>query len=140
MVCFRCASLVLGLLAGSLFLGCGAVQQARVAAQRQQMANNLKQLGVAYHNYLDVNNKAPAGWQDLQTFLGPEIQQQLEAAGYTFIWGLKPADAKQGTSNTIIAHHANAATEGGHVLLLDGSVQQLTGPEIAEKLAAQSAP
>src|SRR5688500_1613361 len=117
MVRTRFFPLVASLLAAALFTGCGAVQQARVAAQRQQMANNLKQLGVAYHNYLDVNNKAPTGWQDLQTFLGPEIQQQLEAAGYTFIWGIKPADAKQGTSNTIIAHHANAATEGGHVLL-----------------------
>ena len=50
-------------------------------------------------------------------------------------------DATQGASQTIIAHTADAPTAGGAVLLHDGSVQQLTGPEVSEKLAAaQAAP
>ena len=39
-----------------------AVQSAREAARRAQCVNNLKQMGVAMHNYLSVNNTLPMGY------------------------------------------------------------------------------
>jgi prepilin-type N-terminal cleavage/methylation domain-containing protein/prepilin-type processing-associated H-X9-DG protein len=39
-----------------------AVQQAREAARRSQCKNNLKQIGVAFHNYIDVHSSFPPGF------------------------------------------------------------------------------
>jgi prepilin-type N-terminal cleavage/methylation domain-containing protein len=59
-----------------------AVQQAREAARRIQCVNNLKQIGIALHNYHDTAGSLPFGqggfgWNDWnpQTFLLPYIEQ-----------------------------------------------------------------
>ena len=137
----RLVGTLIALVAVSLITGCGAMEEARQAAKQQQTGHFLKALGLAYHNCHDATNKGPTDWAEAEKYeLPPEAKQVLESEGYTVVWGLKMSEAKQGTSNTIIAYQPKAKTEGGMVLLLDGSAQQLSGADVSEKLAAAAAP
>jgi prepilin-type N-terminal cleavage/methylation domain-containing protein/prepilin-type processing-associated H-X9-DG protein len=77
-----------------------AVQAAREAARRAQCVNNLKQLGLAFHNYHDTNLTFPPGELGLITglpqgtrymwtgFILPFIEQGTIANAYNFTLGM----------------------------------------------------
>jgi len=76
---------IIGILVGLLL---PAVQAAREAARRMSCSNNMKQLGLAMHNYHDVHRVFPYGFGENQEFWSALILPQLEQTNLhsTLVW------------------------------------------------------
>jgi hypothetical protein len=105
----------------------------------QTVKNNMKQIGLAYHNCVSSNRKPPAKWQDLMQFMEPGIiQTMLTDGSIVFIYDVGFMDMTEGSSNTILAYEKDADNKGLRVVLFgDGSVDILPEYEFQAKPKAQ---
>ena len=129
---FRFISLYLCFIVALILSGCigEVMQQAQQAANREQLFNDLKALGLARFNFHDANQRFPNSWEELDSAGAPAgLRQKLEAEGYTVVMGMQVRDFTAGTSRSMVVFQRGAAQNGGTVLMCDGSVHQLTADE-----------
>jgi prepilin-type N-terminal cleavage/methylation domain-containing protein/prepilin-type processing-associated H-X9-DG protein len=116
---------VIAIIAVLIALLLPAVQAAREAARRAQCTNNLKQLGLAVHNYLSVNNVFPlqsmypanqassGGWSyGWPLALLPNLEQTPLYNAFNFsigVPGLDTTDPGYVTGNTTVCYTQLAA-------------------------------
>jgi len=111
----KCANWLVLLLCACMFAhaGCGSGEA--------RLLNDLKVVGLDYHNYHDANRVGPANWDELmKNSRDREAVQRVRDAGYQVKWGVKFTEVTEGLANTVLAEKPG----GGPKVMMDGSVQR----------------
>ena len=134
---------VIGIIGILLSLLLAAVQRVREAALRQSCANNLRQIGLAAHDYHDARGSLPAGFRYADgkdpyllsswlTHLLPHLEQQAlwnntEAAYRVTTWPFQvPPHSGLATVMPIFACPVDPRTKQAHVGKISGRTAALT--------------
>jgi hypothetical protein len=122
-------------LAACLFLA-GAAQADRPSDK------DMKQIGLAYHNYHDVARKGPSKPDDLAPYFNTKDEAKrlvamIDSGDVQFVFNVKITEMVDGTSNTVLAFEKDIAKSGGLALYGDGSVKNLTAAEFKKAIVAK---
>jgi hypothetical protein len=112
--------------ASTVIAAAASLSQARQPDIRS--GNDLKQIGLAYYNCIDVNGRPPARAQDLAAHLGNDkrLRKLLETEAIVFFYNVRPTQKSDGASSTVLAYPDYVPKKGGFVLMGDGTVQKMT--------------
>jgi hypothetical protein len=93
--------------------------------------NQLKMLGLAYHNFVDASKKPPAKMEELAPYLEKDakLTDALTQGRCVVIWKSTFQAMKAGAANTILGYEKDAPASGGLVLMADGNVRTMTADE-----------
>jgi hypothetical protein len=110
-------------------------------ANEPQILNDLKLIGLAYHQYFGTHNKGPADIDQLAPFFDNDarLKKDLGPGGrYVFHWNLGITQMTQGTSNTILAYERDADADGNRAVVMgDGAPRVMGDQEFKATLKAQ---
>src|SRR6476469_5580293 len=121
---------VIAIIAVLIALLLPAVQAAREAARRAQCVNNLKQIGIAMHNYHDEIGSLPFGhgtykfnWNDFSAFsqMLPQLEQATLFNAINFACTIAPANPTNVQNSTAFYAKLN-------VFLCPSDIDRLTSP------------
>ncbi|WP_435018836.1 DUF1559 domain-containing protein [Tundrisphaera sp. TA3] len=125
---------VIAIIAVLIALLLPAVQAAREAARRSQCVNNLKQFGIALHNYHDTVGCIPLGSSDFinscmqfspHVMLLPQLEQANVFNSFNFSLGLAgacPERPSNSTSHRIAINVFNCPSDVDRLVNLEGHV------------------
>lgn len=103
-----------------------------------KQTNDLKQLTLAYHDYITTSLKGP---KDDKEFLAWAIKskhpaqvviQDVQRGEWVVYYGVRLTELTKGTGNTVLAYHKDVPTKGGLVGMADGTVRTMTADEFAK--------
>src|SRR5947209_18567212 len=89
------------------------------ADDERVLPNDLKQIGLAYHNYADNNNgRAPKTAEDLAPYFenSKKLLDHLKTKRIEFFYGVRLVEMTEGSSNTVLAYEKDAPEKGGLAL------------------------
>src|SRR5262249_51689615 len=93
-------------------------------------ANDLREIGLAYHSYVAEVKKPPSDPLDIAVKLTPPTSRKLGEAKYIVIPGIQPAEyPADARGNTILAYQRDVPSMGGWILMVDGTVRKVSTEE-----------
>jgi hypothetical protein len=97
-------------------------------------ANDLRQIGLAYHQYVNDNNRGPARADDLGPYFckNERLLGLLKKDEIIFFYKVSLTQMPAGTSNTVLAYDRDVPAKGGWVLMGDGATKKMS-PEDFKK-------
>jgi hypothetical protein len=110
------------------------------APQASRTSNDLKQLVIAYHNYLaSNNNKPPQKPEDLLPYIENDqrLLTAMKSGQLVFLFGVSTKDMVAGTVNTVLVYERDVTTKGGFVGMADGTVRKMTPDEFRRATLAK---
>lgn len=121
-----------------------AVQKVREASTRAKCLNNMKQLGLAFHNYESGNQKFPPGWRDSYhnyvVYLLPYIEQTAIATMYDLDKPWSHAANKAAIDQDITILICPAAPRRTGKYICDYPISESIGGTARTKLGVPSSP
>jgi hypothetical protein len=104
--------------------GCGKV---RTSADRSKLMNDMKQLGLAYHNFQDAEGRPPKSFDELNK----KFPLPAGASQVTVIWGgaIRGTDVEGPSSEIVLGHAPDPDGKGVLALMCDASVVRMTNAE-----------
>jgi hypothetical protein len=108
----------------------------------KKLTNDLRQLGLAYHNYMDtMGGQGPDKPDDLSSFVENDqrLINPLKSGDIVLIYKVRLTDMTDGANNYVLGYAKEVPTKGGLVLLGDAKVVTMTAEEFKKAKLAKPA-
>ncbi len=108
-----------------------AAQRGEPTAAQLATGNDLRALATAYHDYIFKHNKPPTSAAELSPFAAGDLIGKVQSGAYILYMNVDVYKTPAGSVFTVLGYERNVPTEGGVVVMADGSTPYMTKEEFA---------